>query len=452
MESFIEIMRESSTRYNTVQPPDLPPELQGMLNPLIGSRGDPGTGTKDVKVYLQNLVVNAGLSQEIFVRINSILDFLPMVMYLPFGCLHDFGDKKVARLCLMAGLQVWKNDHFGQVIQDIINVLRYSEVSLPVLGLDITTGDVRVRGNADTGEDTFSTTNTTKLHTVWEKLFEYIFTEYIPSLTREDCGARWNFIPIRESFSMLKTEPKNDVTKRALADKIINWVNSRSNTVTNIASLFYAALDVTDTVGLMVCDGRVLEAAEDSETMTMDGIDAFQANPASLAKALGIGLTRLTPHRVEDVQKSTLQGAVYLTPYLPEPLKIYFQVILEDGTVSIDGVIIRISDVVAAAAAAASGYHSDIHKFLQYTKSNGQIIPLALLPREISVNNIYLSCKGLTPPYNIKSRNPGASVGACNVIWLVPNLVSTDKAVLLEACKGDGDQTVSDLCRIAVGD
>ena len=57
----------------------------------------------------------------------------------------------------------------------------------------------------------------------------------------------------------------------------------------------------------------------------------------------------------------------------------------------------------------------------------------------------------LTPPHNIKSRNPGASVGACNVIWLDSNLVSIDKAVLLEACKGDGDQTVSE-SRIAVRD
>ena len=87
---FIEIMRESSTQYNTVQRPDLPPELQGMLDPLIGPRGDPGTETNNVKIYLQNLVVNAGLPQDIFKRIDSILDFLPMVMYLPFGCLHDF--------------------------------------------------------------------------------------------------------------------------------------------------------------------------------------------------------------------------------------------------------------------------------------------------------------------------------------------------------------------------
>ena len=175
---FIEIMRESSTQYNT------PPQqaylearrLQGMLDHLIGPRGDHGTDTKDVKVYLQKLSINAGLSQEIFVRINSILDFLPMVMYLPFGCLHDFGDKKVARLCLRAGLQVWKTTR-RQGIQDINHVLRRSGVSLPVLGLYITDGgDVLVRGgNVDTGEETFSTTNTGKLHTVWEKLFEYIF-------------------------------------------------------------------------------------------------------------------------------------------------------------------------------------------------------------------------------------------------------------------------------------
>ena len=290
---FIEIMRESSTQYNTVPQAYLQPgPLQHILDTLIGTRGDPGTDTNNVKEYLLNLKIK-GLPHDIVVRIESILDFLPMVMYLPFGCLHDFSDKKVARVCLKAGLQVWKNardrrcrplpserqrharggagaqkrlavqeeKRRKECLQDIIHVLRDSGVSLPVLGLDITEGgDVLVRGNADTGEETFSTKDTKKLHTEWENLFDYIFSVYIPSVLPE--GIRWNFIPIRESFSMLKTEPKNDDTKRALAKKIIQWVNSFDTTGLDPASRIYAALDVTDTVGLMVCQGRVLEAAE----------------------------------------------------------------------------------------------------------------------------------------------------------------------------------------------
>ena len=398
------------------------PQKQKLIN-AIGKKTDPGGSTHNIKEYLSKLPLN-GDSRN---NIEMLLDFLPMVIYLPFGCLHDFGDKKVAKICLVAGMT-----HFfttrpnGTNFELLINILRHGLTlrDRETLGLEISGGGVGVRDAAGNGEGTFATKDTKALHNVWWKLLELIIAKIKDQLPE---GVQWNFVPMKKSFSF--TGDKTDDARQTLADEIKEWVNSFGEGVT-IAEKIVAVLDVTDKIALMVSGNKVLQTDPPS-VPTMGDIDAFSPNVPD-ATSFTIPAA--------NFQQTMLRGSVGLFSIGLSSVKIYFQIITKDRATA-----------MVSATTSIPGQTTIVYEdqqILQYTKNDhGADIPLALIPFSISVNNVYLSCKKFGHP--VANRGIGFTVEACKVIWL-QTLSSIDKAVLLEACKGKGDETTSDLCEKAI--
>mgnify|MGYP003988484327 CR=1 FL=1 len=284
------------------------PQKQKLIN-AIGKKTDPGGSTHNIKEYLSKLPLN-GDSRN---NIEMLLDFLPMVIYLPFGCLHDFGDKKVAKICLVAGMT-----HFfttrpnGTNFELLISILRQELLprDLATLGLEISGGNVAVKDAAGNGKDTFATKDTKALHNVWWKLLELIIAK-IKHILPE--GVQWNFVPMKKSFSF--TGDKTDDARQTLADEIKAWVNSFGEGVP-IAKKIVAVLDVTDKIALMVSENKVLHTNPLSEP-TLGDIDAFSSN-----------VPDATPVTIPaaDFQQAMLRGSVGLSN-LPS-VKIYFQISL----------------------------------------------------------------------------------------------------------------------------
>jgi len=387
----------------------------------IGEKNDPGGSTHNIKQYLSNL----RLDDDSRNNIKMLLDFLPMVIYLPFGCLHDFGDKKVAKICLVAGMT-----HFlttrpnGTNFELLINILRQelTRRDRETLGLEINSGGIAVRDAAGNGEGTFATKDTKALHNVWWKLLELIIAKIKDQLPE---GVQWNFVPMKKSFSF--TGDKTDHARQTLADEIKAWVNSFGEGV-NIADKIVAVLDVTDKIALMVSGNKVLHTNPLSEP-TLGDIDAFSSNVPDATSF---------PIPAADFQQAMLRGSVGLSDH--PSVKIYFQIITKAE-----------AEAMIPTARSIQGQTTIVYEdqqILQYIRNEqGTIEPLALIPFSISVNNVYLSCKEFDHP--VANRGIGFTVEACKVIWL-KTLSSIDKAVLLEACKGKGDETTSDLCEKAI--
>ena len=396
------------------------PQKQKLIN-AIGKKTDPGGSTHNIKEYLSKLPLN-GDSRN---NIEMLLDFLPMVIYLPFGCLHDFGDKKVAKICLLAGMT-----HFfttrpnGTNFELLINILRHGLTlrDRETLGLEISGGGVVVRDAAGNGEGTFATKDTKALHNVWWKLLELIIAKIKDQLPE---GVQWNFVPMKKSFSF--TGDKTDDARQTLADEIKEWVNSFGEGVT-IAEKIVAVLDVTDKIALMVSGNKVLQT-DPPNVPTMGDIDAFSPNVPDATS-----FTIPAAH----FQETMLRGSVGLFSIGLPSVKIYFQIITKDLAEAM---------IPKDEQGQSTKVYED-QQILQYTINDQENnIPLALIPFSISVNNVYLSCKEFGHP--VANRGIGFTVEACKVIWL-QTLSSIDKAVLLEACKGKGDETTSDLCEKAI--
>ena len=385
----------------------------------IGKKNDPGGSTHNIKQYLSNLSLNAASRNDI----EMLLDFLPMVIYLPFGCLHDFGDKKVAKICLVAGMTHFSTLYSGAHFELLISIL-HQELTprdLETLGLEINnSGRIAVRNADGNGEGTFATKDTKALHNVWWKLLELIIAKIKDQLPE---GVQWNFVPIKKSFSF--TGDKTDHARRTLAEEIKAWVNGFAKGV-NIAEKIVAVLDVTDKIALMVSGNKVLQT-DPLSVPTMGDIDAFSPNVPDATSF---------PIPAANFQQTMLRGSVGLTG-LPS-VKIYFQIITKDLAEAM---------IPKDEQGQSTKVYED-QQILQYTiNDQGINIPLALIPFSISVNNVYLSCKEFHHP--VANRGIGFTVEACKVIWL-QTLSSIDKAVLLEACKGKGDETTSDLCEKAI--
>mgnify|MGYP003649165847 FL=1 len=394
------------------------PQKQKLIN-AIGKKTDPGGSTHNIKQYLSNLPLNEDLRNNI----EMLLDFLPMVIYLPFGCLHDFGDKKVAKICLVAGMtHFFTTRPTGTNFALLINILRQELTTrdLATLGLEISGDNVAVKDATGNGEDTFATKDTKALHNVWWKLLELVIAK-IKYILPE--GVQWNFVPMKKPFSF--TGDKTDDARQTLADEIKAWVNGFAKGV-NIAEKIVAVLDVTDKIALLVSGNKVLQT-DPLSVPTMGDIDAFSPN---VPDATSFTIP------AELFQETMLRGSVGLFSIGLPSVKIYFQIITKDHAAA-----------MVPAARSIRGQTTIVYEgqqILQYTKNDqGADIHLALIPFSISVNNVYLSCKKFGHP--VANRGIGFTVEACKVIWL-QTLSSIDKAVLLEACKGKGDETTSDLC------